>query len=398
MNVTLKLKLLCPIEIENILRQTIIQFTQAFNRATRAGYDIKTTNGCTIHKMRYNQERTLTQLPSQLICGMISKTTEALRSVWALQKKHNKKVRKNPEKYKPKVFKCPQSNKQAVRYDGKRASMIRLQEGWANLSSIAGRQEVRFVLPPNFNRYEDWKVCSSELILDRKNRLFLHVVLDGEGKPFVSNDFIVGVDLGICRPAVMSTVDGKFNQFLGKKEWRAIEHRKINYIRILKCKGTKLARRKLKAMSGKVNRFRNDCDHVLSKQIVASVPKGSTIVFEKLKDIRETCGRCKGKAQNGRIHRWSFARLFEYTEYKAQLAGSRVVKVDPRNTSRRCSKCGDIHKSNRKNQSIFKCKPLKHTLNADLNGARNIAFKHATSGIPLVDGCSQSAQRRQTLE
>jgi len=398
MNVTLKLKLVCTPETEKALKTTVAQFTEAFNRATKQAFAAKTTNGCTIHKMRYEQERTLTQLPSQLVCAMISKTAEALSSVRALQKKRDLLVRKEPDRFKPKQFKCPHSLRQAVRYDGKRASMVRLKEGWATLASVVGRQTVRFSLPKNFNKYAEWKVCSSELVWDRKDRLFLHVVLDGEGKPFIPNGFVVGVDLGITRPAVLSTADGKFNQFLGPKEWRAIEHRKYNYRKILQCKGTKPARRKLKVLSGKVNRFRKECDHILSRRIVDSVPTGSVIVFENLKDIRERCGRGKGKAQNGRMHRWSFARLFEFVDYKATMAGVRTEKVDPRNTSRKCSKCGDVRKSNRKDQSHFVCKACHHSLNADLNGARNIAQKFAPAGKPAGDGQSELAQSRQTLE
>jgi len=253
-------------------------------------------------------------------------------------------------------------------------------------------------LPENFNKYSEWKVCSSELVWDRKDRLFLHVVLDGDGKPFVPNGLVVGVDLGISRPAVMSTADGKFNRFLGKREWRAIEGRGYTYRRVLERKGTKPARRKLKRLSGKVERFRRDCDHVLARQIVDSVPTGTTLVFENLKDIRERCGRKKGKAQDGRMHRWSFARLFGFVDYKARLAGVRVGKVDPRNTSRQCSRCGDVRRSNRKDQGRFECHACHRALNADLNAARNIAQKLAPAGMPAGDGQSQLAQRRLTLE
>ena len=387
MNVTLKLRIRCSPETERILKETVIQFTAAFNRATKQAFHARTTNGITIHRMRYDEERGMTQLPSQLVCAMISKAAEALTSVRALQKKRNLLVKKFPKDWKPKTFKCPQSYRQAIRYDGKRASTVRLKEGWATLASVDGRQEVRFVIPPNFNRYAEWKACVSELVWDKKDRLFLHVVLDGEGKAFVPTGFNVGVDLGICRPAVMSTADGSFNRFLGKREWRAIEKRKYDYRRILEAKGTKPAKRRLKKLSGKVNRFRTDCDHVLSKQIVGSVPTGTTLVFENLKDIRDKCGRKKGKVQNRRIHRWSFARLFEFVDYKARLAGIRVEKVDPRNTSRRCPRCGHVRKSNRRSQSLFKCHACSYSLNADLVGARNVVLKLPPSACPTGDGC-----------
>ena len=41
--------------------------------------------------------------------------------------------------------------------------------------------------------------------------------------------------------------------------------------------GTKSAKRHLRKLRGKQTRFRKDCDHVLSKQIVESVNEGDTI-------------------------------------------------------------------------------------------------------------------------
>jgi hypothetical protein len=42
---------------------------------------------------------------------------------------------------------------------------------------------------------------------------------------------------------------------------------------------------------------------------------------------------------------------------------------------------------NRKDQSHFECKSCHTTLNADLNGARNIAIKLSVVGMPTTDGC-----------
>ena len=47
--------------------------------------------------------------------------------------------------------------------------------------------------------------------------------------------------------------------------------------------------------------------------------------------------------------------------------------MNPRYTSQRCNQCGFISKSNRKGQSIFKCKECGYELNADLNASRNIS-------------------------
>ncbi len=47
------------------------------------------------------------------------------------------------------------------------------------------------------------------------------------------------------------------------------------------------------------------------------------------------------------------------------------MKIDPRYTSQKCSKCGHIERANRTG-SIFKCKKCKYELHSDLNASINI--------------------------
>jgi transposase len=86
------------------------------------------------------------------------------------------------------------------------------------------------------------------------------------------------------------------------------------------------------------------------------------------------------------MHSWSFAQLRGFLEYKAEEIGSTVVGIDPRYTSQACSKCGFVHRSNRRSQSVFKCRSCGYELNADLNASVNIAQKyHVEDGIAVLD-------------
>ncbi|MFG1270531.1 transposase [Xanthobacter sp. DSM 14520] len=67
---------------------------------------------------------------------------------------------------------------------------------------------------------------------------------------------------------------------------------------------------------------------------------------------------------------WS--RFRELLAYKLPARGGRLVLVDPRNTSRRCSACGYVAVENRPTQARFTCKACSHADNADVNAARNI--------------------------
>lgn len=75
------------------------------------------------------------------------------------------------------------------------------------------------------------------------------------------------------------------------------------------------------------------------------------------------------------------ADLLSKIEYRAKLAGAKVVFVNPAYTSQRCNNCGYISRENRESQAVFKCNNCGHTDNADVNAAKNIlATALATTG------------------
>ncbi|MBM7845521.1 IS605 OrfB family transposase [Herpetosiphon giganteus] len=249
------------------------------------------------------------------------------------------------------------------------------------LSLVAGRQTIRFCVPTYATKYVGYPVDTADL-LERDGRWFLHVVVTVPAPTIVPSETIVGVDLGLSHPAVTST-----RRFLGKKRWKAREGRLFKLKRALQQRNTKSAKRHLKTLRRKQARFRRDCDHVVSKQIVQSVEAGSTIVVENLTNIRK---RIKGKrrtATKRRLHSWSFAQLLAFIVYKAQERGSTVVAVDPRHTSQMCSCCGHQARNNRRSRAVFRCRKCSYELHADLNAAYNIVSKYrAQGGISRLSG------------
>ena len=75
---------------------------------------------------------------------------------------------------------------------------------------------------------------------------------------------------------------------------------------------------------------------------------------------------------NRSIQERSWGKLYEMLEYKLAQRGGRLVRVDPKYTSQRCSCCGHIAKENRKSQSVFICTNCSFSANADVNAAINI--------------------------
>jgi IS605 OrfB family transposase len=259
--------------------------------------------------------------------------------------------------------------------------------------------ELPFTVPGHLVQYVGHKTCSADLCY-RKGRYTLHIVVSIAEPSVVPSGEVVGIDLGLNRPAVTSA-----RHFLGEKRWKEQERRTFRLKRKLQAKGTKSAKRHLRKLSGKQFRRRRDHDHVLSKRIVQTIPQGATIVLENLKNIRESSKMGRGKQNKNvdnkrRLHSWSFAQLYSFIEYKAQARGIRVVKIDPRHTSQTCSKCGHQARTNRRSQSLFLCRACGYQLNADLNAAYNIREKYRASlsqdGRPVLSGPACQVASRVT--
>jgi putative transposase len=354
------------------LAETSRQFTSAFNQAVRMGWNEGICNATKLHYLVYYPLKTdHPTLVSDLINQARVKAAEALRSAFA-SRTADRKVR------------MPQSQKCPPRYNI-HTYRVDWESQTVRMSTTAGRQTIRFSIPDYATKYAGNPTDSADLI-ERDGEWWLHVVVTVPKAEVAPSDQVVGVDLGINRPAVTST-----NRFLGQRRWKAIEGHYFKAIRALQKKGTKSAKRHLRRAKRRRARFRKDADHVLSKQIVAAAEPGSTVVLEDLKDI---CKRMKAKRRTNtkrRMHLWPFASLKTKVEYEAEERGCTVVAVDPRHTSQACSWCGHSARNNRRSQSAFTCRKCSYHLNADLNAARNIAAKYHTSmgRLPAGGLCNQ---------
>jgi IS605 OrfB family transposase len=385
---TIRFPLLPTREQESVLSETMQQYTACFNTVAAYGWEKGEKNGVELHKATYYPLRAdYPQLPAQLVISARAKATEAIKSAftWKVKKEREfpKKAARALARGKPaptfKPVRCPQSDICSIRYDQRSYAFY---EDHVSLATVAGRQVIGVHLYPYARRLlaQTIEYDSADLIF-RKGRFWLHVVVTLPDVEFVPNGDVVGVDFGITRPAVASN-----NKFFGNRSWKAVERRYFRLKRALQSKGSDSAKRHLKKLAHKVSRFRLDCDHVVSRQLVQSVTPGTLIVIENLMEIRSNTKQ-RSKQQKRAMHQWSFNRLRDLLTYKAEARGCMVVGVDPRKTSQRCSRCGHIHRSNRRSQSRFKCRKCGFELNADLNGSRNIAVKYLASvGIADAGG------------
>jgi IS605 OrfB family transposase len=320
---------------------------------------LKQGNAFTLHKLTYQDCKTAyPDLVSDLHCQARQKASEAVKSAITLAKK-GRKVNQ------PSSTLCPpRFNLHTFKVDW--------AKGVVNLATTDGRQKVKFDVPgyvADMISEREVKTATADLIY-RKGKFVLHVVVKLPEVEFIDNGTAIGVDLGVCRPAVTS--DGRMH---GEKVWREISKRRFRLKRKLQSNGSKSAKRHLRTLAGAEMRFRRDCDHVLSSRILYGVEKCTTIVVENLTNIRQRVKATRGDAKR-RLHSWSFAQIKSFLEYKAEERGIRVVAVDPRHTSQRCNACGSISRNNRRSQSKFVCASCKHKANADANASKNIRDRY----------------------
>jgi IS605 OrfB family transposase len=145
-----------------------------------------------------------------------------------------------------------------------------------------------------------------------------------------------------------------------------------------------------KSLWDKIQRI-NDCEaHRVSRRILefALEHGASIIVFEHLGGFKPIKGSYSRRGNSKRAY-WLRGRIFHYTWYKAWEYGIITSRVNPKDTSRKCSVCdrdvarhgeNDPPEGYRPGAPLFTCECGKKG-SADLNAARNIAKKFLIRGL-----------------
>jgi len=192
----------------------------------------------------------------------------------------------------------------------------------------------------------------------------------------------VGIDMGIAYFAVTS--DGIFyhNPRPLKQHQKKMHLLQKEMDRRKEIKGANYQKTKTKIakLHLKIANTRKDYLHKVSSELVKEY---GTIHVENL-NLKGMTKSSKGTAENhgSMVKQKSglnrslldvgIGHFFGMLAYKLDWRNGQLVKVNPRNTSRRCSCCGHISKNNRKTQSKFECEICGHTAHADENASQNI--------------------------
>ena len=231
-----------------------------------------------------------------------------------------------------------------------------------------------------------YKLGTAKLKQIGKN-FYMFVPITKKVEPFkkeVTNN-IVGIDRGIRFIATSYDSEGKTTFFHGGKIIARRVHFK-NKRAELQRKGTPSARRRLKKMGHRENRWMRDVNHCVSKALVEKYPSNTLFVLEDLTNVRKSTQRVKKERKYTQVS-WSYYDLEAKLKYKASIKGSYVINVHANYTSQRCPVCGHVQDTNRdKNIHCFCCRKCGYRSNDDRIGAMNLFLmgKHWNDNPALV--------------
>jgi IS605 OrfB family transposase len=241
-----------------------------------------------------------------------------------------------------------------------------------------------------------YSVGASQLVY-RKKKWFLYLTYTFESQETALDpEKILGVDLGVAYVLYASTkgIYGGFSiqgrEAHVRPDGRKVKTNVLEYAEQLEQQtwdrqkqarycgegrighGTRKRLEPVYQAGKRLANHRDTLNHRWSKALVEYAVKTGcgTIQMEDLTGIKEDTGFPK------MLRHWTYYDLQQKIEYKAEEKGIKVVKVNPKYTSQRCSQCGYIDKGNRPDQKTFQCLKCGFKHNADYNASQNLSIKN----------------------
>ena len=206
------------------------------------------------------------------------------------------------------------------------------------------------------------------LIKREGDRWFALIQAEQEPKRLFETGNAVGLDVGLTSFVVDSDGNSVENPRFAEKAATKVKNiqRKLSRAQ----KGSNNRRKlvdKLDKAHERINNQRNDFLHKLSRMYVN---RYDIICAEDL-DVKGLKEKGNNKGIHRNIHDASWSRFMFMLSYKAQSAGRKLIKVDPRNTTQRCSACGSIVKKELSDR-VHECPYCGFSCDRDYNASINI--------------------------
>ena len=377
-------------KVWNANKGKILALNKCLNKyfkAVKFFLSFNSTSKTYLHKNGYEKAKQMFSLNTALIQTARDKAVEILKSFNERKKKGKVRTER------------PKLKRISIRFDKRCYFFAKttnvLTPYWLTLSL---NRKTRVSLPIRFGiRQEElieealqgkWKFCTVELV-KKNGEWYAHFVLKKEVELINEPETFVSVDLGEWNVAVVVAISRHNPSKPMKGQFWS--YAKIRYIRGKYAHIRRNLQRKkridlVKRIGSKEGRIVNQILHTIAKEVVEyakQFPK-PIIVMERLKNIRENMN---GSVKlNRRLHAWGFGKFQTYIEYKANLEGILVVYINPKNSSKRCHRCGHIARKVEGRE--FRCPKCGLIYNRDLNSAINLA-RSLTRGAGW--GCREPA-------
>ena len=354
--VTAKIQVIASDEDKTLLNETMSVYRDACNYVSDYIYLTHDLKQFSLNKVLYSTIRKKFGLKSQMSQSVFKTVIARYRTILENQR----------EWIKP-SFKKPQ-------YDLVWNRDYSLTQNCFSVNTLNGRVKLPY-FAEGMSKYFDHTVYrfGTAKLVNKHGKYFLHIPVTYEVEESNISDIcnVVGIDRGIN--FIVATYDS--NHRSGFVSGKFIKQKRANYSKLrkeLQLRHTPSARRRIKAIGQRENRWMQDVNHQVSKALVESNPKHTLFVLEDLTGIRSATERVKTKDRYVSVS-WSFYDLEQKLIYKAKQNQSSVIKVDPRYTSQCCPVCGHTEKLNRnKKIHLFTCRNCGYKSNDDRIGAMNL--------------------------
>lgn len=239
----------------------------------------------------------------------------------------------------------------------------------------------------------DGKLTRPNVFLDKKSRLTFGFTVEKKAGERISNEGFVGVDLGVVEPFVATVVneDSYSAPILPSKTINKITSKirqlKLHSASIYRLETLNKDRHPEKAeiqrierlrIRSKISRLKQERNHHIAAQIVdVARTYNVNIACENLSWVPNS--------------KWDQSRAQDAIGHKARTHGVRVKKVNAKNTSNACPKCGSEVKHHAR--TTF-CKQCRKSLNRDILASRNIAVRAVANVKTISDFIQRSLHTR----
>ena len=353
--VTAKIQVIVTLEQRQLLDETLETYRNACNFIANYVYQTHDLKQFSLNKALYYRLREEFGLKSQMS-----------QSVFKTVIARYKTILENQHKWIKPDFSKPQ-------YDLVWNRDYSLNGKVFSVNTLSGRVKLPYFITGMEKYFNNSYSFGTAKLVKKHGKYFLHIPMTREVPESINSEIcnVVGIDRGIN--FVVATYDS--NHKSGFVSGKVIKQKRAKYKQLrkeLQQRQTSSARRRLKAIGQRENRWMQDVNHCVSKALVENNPKHTLFVLEDLSGIRSVTERVCSKNRYVSVS-WSFYDLEQKLKYKAALNESLVINVNPQYTSQTCPICGHTEKSNRnKYLHIFKCKCCGYTSNDDRIGAMNL--------------------------